>query len=163
MGEKRKYSLRAISRFPSVFSRLVLQTRENKGLFGKEDFIKNSKLLQMTNSDFLLKFLFRRVENSFGKGQYGGYQWDLGTGNFAQNLLPIAQGLALLSLGHMMKWQGGAMGVLVHFVTVLVITLIVKFCLVSIFFWTKKIWTSPHFCIFRQEFKYGILMEFVSW
>ena len=34
-GKRRNCSLRAISPFPTVFSSLVLQTRKNKGLFGK--------------------------------------------------------------------------------------------------------------------------------
>ena len=36
LGKRRNYSLRAISPFPTVFSkRLVMQTRKNQGLFGK--------------------------------------------------------------------------------------------------------------------------------
>ena len=34
-GKRRNCSLRAISPFPSVFKRLVLQTRKKQGLFGK--------------------------------------------------------------------------------------------------------------------------------
>ena len=35
VGKRRNCSLQAISPFPTVFSRLVLQTRKNQGLFGK--------------------------------------------------------------------------------------------------------------------------------
>ena len=34
-GKRRNCSLRAICPFPSVFKRLILQTRKNQGLFGK--------------------------------------------------------------------------------------------------------------------------------
>ena len=34
-GKRRNCSLRTISPFPSVFKRLVLQTRKKQGLFGK--------------------------------------------------------------------------------------------------------------------------------
>ena len=34
-GKRRNCSLRAISPFPTVFGRLVLQTHKNKGFFGK--------------------------------------------------------------------------------------------------------------------------------
>ena len=44
-GKRRNCSLRAISSFPhNVFNRLVLQTRKNKGLFGKGLRWKNLKI-----------------------------------------------------------------------------------------------------------------------
>ena len=42
-GKRRNCSLRAISPFPTMISRLVLQTRENQGLFGKG--LTNDKIL----------------------------------------------------------------------------------------------------------------------
>ena len=43
-GKWRNRWLQAISPFPSVFKRLVLQTRKNKGLFGKGLKIKLSDI-----------------------------------------------------------------------------------------------------------------------
>ena len=70
--------------FHSVFKRLVLQTRENQGLFGKGLPFTKQKFSDWSNfkafADYKinvaekLKFVLRQAENILGKGEDAGYQ-----------------------------------------------------------------------------------------
>ena len=74
-GKRRNCSLRAIPPFPTVFKRLLLQTRKNQGLFGKE--LKKESHISLFGfervNDFPNKPWFSHVcstslENTVGKG-----------------------------------------------------------------------------------------------
>ena len=60
-GDRRNCSLQAISPSPTVFSRVVLQTRKNQGLFGK-----GLNIAQM------IRFVFAMIENIMGKKHNAG-------------------------------------------------------------------------------------------
>ena len=68
----------------SFFQRLVLQTNENKGLFGKGLTLPNDKIVDLSkfkefadnkiNVTQKQKFALRRLENIVGKRENAGYQ-----------------------------------------------------------------------------------------
>ena len=63
-GKRRNCSLRAISPFPhSVFQRLILQTRENQGLFGKG--LKHG--ISFSKSELRIFLFLQRVKDKLVK------------------------------------------------------------------------------------------------
>ena len=66
-GKRRNCSLRAISPFSTVFSRVVMQRRKNQGLFGK-GLTNNFKFDQSGRN------LSKQVENTMEKGEIARYE-----------------------------------------------------------------------------------------